>query len=59
MKMVDLILANSEKIAKFVKINPLQNNPLYDTLQMYVTHSINWSVYLYKSEVAQDGNTSC
>ena len=40
MKMADLILPNGEKIAKFVKINPLQNNPLYGTLQMYATHSI-------------------
>ena len=40
MKMVDLILVNSEKIAKFVKINLLQNNRLYSTIQMYVTHSI-------------------
>ena len=31
MKMADLILANSEKIAKFAKINSLQNYPLYVT----------------------------
>ena len=30
MKMVDLILANDEEIAKFTKINFLQNYPLYD-----------------------------
>ena len=29
MKMADLILANGEKIAKFAKINSLQNYPLY------------------------------
>ena len=27
--MADVILANSEKIAKFAKINSLQNYPLY------------------------------
>ena len=31
MKMVDLILANGEKIVKFTKINSLQNYPLYGT----------------------------
>ena len=38
MKMADLILANSEKIVKFTKINSLQNYPLYGTC-LFVGHN--------------------
>ena len=33
MKMADLILANNEEIAKFAKINSLQNYPLYGNIK--------------------------
>ena len=33
MKMADLILANNEEIAKFTKINSLQNYPLYGNIK--------------------------
>ena len=37
--MADIILANDEKIAKFAKINSLQNYPLYGNVKSY-THTV-------------------
>lgn len=43
MRMEDLILANSEKVAKSIKINPLKNYMLYGSLMQvyYYRHNVN------------------
>ena len=60
MQMADLILANDEKIAKFTKINPLQNySTVYTVLGMLKINMLNQERddYYYFNNVVEVSNS--